>query len=68
MIALSPCNTSPGSGEKANDDGTGLKDAADTIRQPSGVINSSPISTDTAAINVQNSVTKVDSLVSGSMR
>jgi hypothetical protein len=68
MITLSNCNTSPGNDEKANENGSGLKGASDTIHQPSGVINSSPISTDTAAINVQNSIKKADSLDSGSKR
>ena len=34
----------------------------DTVKHPSGVDNSSVISTDTAAINIQNTIRKADSL------
>lgn len=34
----------------------------DTVKHPSGVDNSSVISTDTAAMNVQNTIKKADSL------
>ena len=36
--------------------------AVDTITHPTGVDNSSAISTDTAAINVQNTIDKADSI------
>jgi hypothetical protein len=46
-----------------NTDETGLTNpsAIDTIKHPSGIDNSSVISTDTAAMNVQNSLRKADS-------
>ena len=34
----------------------------DTVKHPSGMDNSSVISTDTAAMNVQNTINKADSL------
>jgi hypothetical protein len=36
--------------------------AIDTIKHPSGVDNSSVISTDTAAMNVQNTIRKADTV------
>jgi hypothetical protein len=47
-----------------NTDSSGLSNPVviDTLKHPSGVDNSSVISTDTAAINVQNTYKKADSV------
>ena len=47
-----------------NTDSVGLtnRTSPDSVKHPSGVDNSSVISTDTAAINVQNTLKKADSL------
>ncbi len=47
-----------------NNDSVGLTNPTviDTLKHPSGVVNSSVISTDTAAINVQNTFKKADSI------
>ena len=51
------------SGNSASNNTTGLTNptAVDTTKHPSGMDNSSVISTDTAAMNVQNSYKKRDS-------
>jgi hypothetical protein len=58
FIGLSACNSG---GSAANDtDSGGLTNptAIDTTKHPSGMENSSVISTDTAAMNMQNSLKK----------
>ena len=66
FIFLSSCNNSSNNDEaKSNSaDSIGLTNPSsiDTIKHPSGMDNSSVISTDTAAMNVQNSIKKADSL------
>lgn len=62
---LTSCNNSNTGNEKHDgSDSTGLTNpvSIDTIKHPSGVDNSSAISTDTAAMNVQNSIKKADSV------
>lgn len=62
VATLSGCGH--GTAEKANStDSGGLTNptAIDTTKHPSGVDNSSVISTDTAAMNMQNSIEKGDS-------
>ncbi len=61
FIIFCSCNSSTNSADKNNHDSTGLITPADSITPPSGVVNSSAISTDTAAINVQNTIKKADS-------
>ncbi|MEO6454048.1 MAG: hypothetical protein ABIN97_08255 [Ginsengibacter sp.] len=48
----------------ANTDSVGLTNPVviDTLKHPSGMDNSSVISTDTAAMNVQNTINKADSI------
>ncbi len=50
--SLVSCNSQSGSTEEGKDPTSTI--SADSINKPGGVINSSPISTDTAAMNVQN--------------
>lgn len=63
LMAVVACNSTSSSGDAVAGDtthNTGLTNpsSVDTIKHPDGVINGSVISTDTAAINVQNSVNK----------
>lgn len=65
FILLSSCNESTNSTDKTvSDDSVGLSKpiSIDTIKHPAGVVNSSAISTDTAAMNVQNTIKKADSI------
>ena len=65
FILLSSCNNSPGNDEdKGGTDSASLKSpsAIDTTIQPGGMDNSSVISNDTAAMNVQNLIKKADSI------
>lgn len=64
LISLYSCSGSSSDNNANNTtDSAGLTNptAIDTTKHPSGVDNSSVISTDTAAINVQNSIKKRDS-------
>ena len=64
IVLLSSCgNADNNSTTNSNGDTAGLTNpsAIDTVKHPSGVDNSSVISTDTAAMNVQNSIRKADS-------
>ena len=64
LVVLSSCgNADNDAASTSNSDTTGLTNptAIDTIKHPSGVDNSAVISTDTAAMNVQNSIRKADS-------
>lgn len=59
------CNDSGNAGEKSSTDAvdsTGLISPTDSINPPGGIINGSPISTDTAATNMQNALDKKDSI------
>lgn len=63
LLGLLSCNSNSSSDSKVNSDTasqTGLTNpsAIDTTKHPDGVVNGSVISTDTAAMNVQNSVNK----------
>ncbi|MEJ7769694.1 MAG: hypothetical protein WKF70_08450 [Chitinophagaceae bacterium] len=66
LILLIACSdsTSNSSDQNNNTDNTSLTqpDAGDTTKQPGGMDNSSVISTDTAAMNYQNTVKKMDSI------
>lgn len=66
FIALAGCNSnSPDNGAAAGNatDSAGLTNttAIDTTKHPGGMINSSVISTDTAAMNTSNAYKKLDS-------
>lgn len=65
FLLLSSCSNSTTNDEAKSDntDSGGLTNptAVDTLKHPSGIDNSSVISTDTAAMNVQNSYKKADS-------
>ena len=64
LVALSSCGNADNNGTtNSNSDSGGLTNPTlmDTVKHPSGVDNSSVISTDTAAMNVQNSIRKADS-------
>lgn len=64
FVALYSCNgSSSDSAANNSTDSAGLTNptAIDTTKHPSGVDNSSVISTDTAAMNTQNSYKKIDS-------
>lgn len=66
IITLYSCSGNTADNAAANGnttDSTGLTNptAIDTTKHPTGVDNSSVISTDTAAMNVQNSYKKLDS-------
>src|SRR5438045_1727041 len=63
LINMVACNSNSSSSNKAAGDttqNTGLTNpsSVDTTKHPDGVVNVTVISTDTAAINVQNSVNK----------
>lgn len=66
FLLLSGCSNSTTNDETesdSNDSGALANPTAiDTVKHPSGVDNSSVISTDTAAMNVQNTIKKADSL------
>jgi len=57
-------NSTNTSDENKSGDTVGLKNPSgiDTVKHPTGVDNSSVISTDTAAMNVQNTINKADSI------
>lgn len=66
FIALSGCNGNSPDNDAVNNhttDSAGLSNptAIDTTKHPTGMDNSSVISTDTAAMNVQNAYKKRDS-------
>jgi hypothetical protein len=66
FIALTSCggsgstNSNADSGATTNDPGLTNPTAIDTTKHPDGIINGSVISTDTAAMNVQNSINKAN--------
>ncbi len=68
FISLSSCNNSTNNDEDNNKsnttDSSDLTNpsAIDTVKHPTGMDNSSVISTDTAAMNVQNTIKKADSI------
>lgn len=65
FTTLNSCDNSTNTNEKNNTgivDSTGLISPTDSINPPGGVISSTPISTDTAAINMQNTLKKKDSI------
>ena len=66
FLFLSNCsNSTNNDGDKNNStDSSGLTNptAIDTVKHPTGMDNSSVISTDTAAMNVQKSIEKADSV------
>lgn len=55
-IGLIACNNSNTDSEHVEADSLKANQVEDSLNIPGGVINSSPISTDTAAMNVQNSI------------
>lgn len=66
FIALAGCNSNSPDNDAANGNNTdsaGLTNptAIDTTKHPGGMINSSVISTDTAAMNTSNAYKKLDS-------
>jgi hypothetical protein len=63
LISFCSCGASSSDNNNTTTDGAGLTNptAIDTTKHPSGMDNSSVISTDTAAMNVQNSYKKIDS-------
>lgn len=63
IITLYSCSGNTADANGNTTDSTGLTNptAIDTTKHPTGVDNSSVISTDTAAMNVQNSYKKLDS-------
>ncbi len=69
FISLSSCNNSTNN-DADNNNKTNTTDssdltnpsAIDTVKHPTGMDNSSVISTDTAAMNVQNTIKKADSI------
>ena len=60
LFAITSCNNNAGNTGGNNTENGGLTNptAIDTTKHPSGMENSSVISTDTAAMNVQNSINK----------
>jgi hypothetical protein len=60
LLAITSCNSNAGNTGENNTENGGLTNptAIDTTKHPSGMENSSVISTDTAAMNVQNSINK----------
>ena len=65
FIFLSNCSDSNNDGGKSTGaDSSGLTNpvSIDTVKHPTGMDNSSVISTDTAAMNVQNTIKKADSV------
>ena len=65
LVFLASCGNANNTSNSDNaTDTVGLTNpiAIDTIKHPSGVDNSSVISTDTAAMNVQNTYKKADSI------
>ncbi len=65
IAIINGCNNSTNAVEK-NDkggvDSTRPRSPSDSINPPGGVISSSPISTNTAAFNMQNTLKKKDSI------
>ena len=61
---FSSCNNAGENAASKSSDTVGNTNpiSIDTIKHPSGVDNSSVISTDTAAMNVQNTIKKADSI------
>lgn len=59
LICLAACNSNQ-EGTAEGTDTTGLTNpiAIDTVKHPGGVVNSNVISTDTAAMNVENAIEK----------
>ncbi len=70
LFFLNSCGDSPDNNAATNNDTNTNNDTVglsnptviDTLKHPSGVDNSSVISTDTAAMNVQNTYKKADSV------
>jgi hypothetical protein len=66
FFIISSCGNSASNDAAGNTggDSVGLTNPSsiDTVKHPGGMINSSVISTDTAAINVQNTFKKADSI------
>ena len=65
IAAYTSCNNTPGnSAEEKAKDSIGLTNPSviDTTKHPTGMDNSSVITTDTAAIDVSNSIKKLDSV------
>ena len=66
FFIISSCgnSTSNNAGSSNGSDSIGLTNPSsiDTVKHPTGMDNSSVISTDTAAINVQNTFKKADSI------
>ena len=65
VIALASCNNGSSSADSVDRDTTnaaGLTNpsAIDTVKHGDGIINSNVISTDTAAMNMQNSINKAN--------
>lgn len=64
LFAIISCNSNSSSEHKAGGSDTASKtgltnpSAIDTTKHPDGMVNGSVISTDTAAMNVQNSINK----------
>lgn len=61
LFTLASCNgnETTGTGKNATkQDASSNPSAIDTVKHPDGIINGSVISTDTAAMNVQNSIDK----------
>jgi hypothetical protein len=66
LIALASCGSSPSdnnavAGDTTNNAGLTNPTAIDTTKHPTGMDNSSVISTDTAAMNTSNAYKKADS-------
>ena len=65
ILFITACGDAANTGDQntTTDTSTSTQmEPTDTTRQPSGMDNSSAISTDTAAMNVQNTVKKADSI------
>ncbi len=66
FISLSSCsdltNNDADNNNTADSSGLTNPSAIDTVKHPTGMDNSSVISTDTAAMNVQNTIKKADSI------
>lgn len=65
FLFLNSCDNSSNNMVKSNNaDSIGLTNPSviDTVKHPSGIDNSSVISTDTAAMNTQNAIERADSV------
>ncbi|MEJ7589447.1 MAG: hypothetical protein WKI04_17980 [Ferruginibacter sp.] len=62
LFVLGSCGNAGDTATQGNNNDSGVNVGGATMDHPSGVDNSSVISTDTAAINVQNTIIKADSL------